>query len=345
MRVAIHGFGRIGRQVFKALWQRRHEGVEVVAIADLTPPETDMHLLKHDSVYGPFREELRLKGTKLSLGPWDIEVLKREKNDELRTLPWADLGVDLVIEATGQFTKAGLARGHLDAGARRVLITAPAEGPDVTLVMGVNHEWYDPYKHYIVSGASCTTNCLAPVAKVLHEKFGIEKGFMTTAHAYTSDQRLVDAPHGDLRRARAAAQNIIPTRTGAAQAIHEVIPELEGRMHGVALRVPTPTVSVVDLVAVLTEKTTREEVLKAFCEYQRRWESQGLKILRVEEEPLVSSDFIGEEYSAVVDAQYVLVLQESLVKVLAWYDNEWGYSLRIADLVAHMARTEARGKS
>lgn len=345
MRVAIHGFGRIGRQVLKALWQKSREEVEVVAIADLASPETDVHLLKYDSVYGPFREELRLKGTKLSLGPWDIEVLKREQNDELRTLPWKDFEVDLAIEATGQFTKADLARGHLDAGARRVVITAPAEGPDVTLVMGVNHTWYAPRKHYIVSGASCTTNCLAPVAKVLHEKFGIEKGFMTTAHAYTSDQRLVDAPHGDLRRARAATQSIIPTRTGAAQAIHKVIPELEGRMHGVALRVPTPTVSVVDLVAVIAEETTEEKVLEAFREYQRDWESQGLKILRVEEEPLVSADFIGEEYSAVVDAQYVLVIQKNLVKVLAWYDNEWGYSLRIADLVSYIARTEAKGKS
>ena len=255
-------------------------------------------------------------------------------------LPWGELGVDIVVESTGVFRDATKAKAHIDpAGAKKVIITAPAKNEDITVVMGVNHEDYDPEKHHIISNASCTTNCLAPAAYVLFKEFGIVKGLMTTVHSYTNDQRILDLVHKkDFRRARAAALNIIPTTTGAAKAIHLVIPELKGKMHGIALRVPTPTVSIVDLVVVTEKETTPEEVNAAYKRWQAKWESEGLKVLRVEEAPLVSMDFKGDEYSAIVDAENTLVMGGNLVKVLAWYDNEWAYSVRVADLASYMAK-------
>jgi len=333
-KVGINGFGRIGRQVFKAIWEGYRDKLEVAAINDLASPEMNAHLLRHDSTYREFDVELRVENDRMIVNGHEERVYSEEEPGEL---PWGELGVEIVIEATGAFREAAKAGAHLAAGARKVIITAPAKDPDITIVVGVNHEKYNPEEHHIVSTASCTTNSLAPVAKVLHKEFEIVKGFMTTVHAYTNDQRLLDMFHKrDFRRARSAALNIVPTTTGAARAIHLVIPELEDKMHGIALRVPVPTVSVTDLV-VLTEKdVTQEGVLEAFRRWQKRWEDEGLKILRVEEEPLVSSDFIGEEYSTVVDAENVMVMGDNLVKVLAWYDNEWAYSLRVAEFAAYM---------
>ena len=337
VRVAINGFGRIGRQVFKAIWENYRDKLEIVAVNDLAPPEMNALLLRHDSTYRKFDVDVKVEGERMTVDGHEVRIFQEADPGKL---PWKDLGVDLVIESTGVFTDATKAKSHIDpAGAKKVIITAPAKNEDITVVLGVNHEQYDPEKHHIVSNASCTTNSLAPVSKVLHEEFGIVKGLMTTVHAYTNDQRLLDMFHKkDPRRARAAAFNIVPTTTGAAKAIHLVIPELKGKMHGIALRVPVPTVSVTDLV-VITEKSpvTKEEVLEAFRKWQRKWEEQGLRILRVEDEPLVSSDFIGEEYSTVVDADNVMVIGDNMVKVLAWYDNEWAYSLRTADLAAYMA--------
>lgn len=336
IRVGLNGFGRIGRQVFKAIWERYRDRLEVVAINDLAKPEMDAYLLRHDSTYGKFDVDIKkIADDRLGIDGREVWAFVGKKPAEL---PWKDLKVDLVIESTGKFTDATKARDHITAGARKVIITAPAKNEDITIVVGINHEEYDPKKHRIVSTASCTTNCLAPVAEVLDKEFGIEKGFMTTVHSYTNDQRILDLNHEEeIRRARAAAINIIPTRTGAAKAIHKVIDKLEGKMHGIALRVPTPTVSALDLVIVTRERTGREEVLAAFKKWQKKWEEKGLKILRLEEKPLVSSDFIGEEYSAVVDEEYVMVIDGNLVKVLAWYDNEWGYSLRVAECAAYMA--------
>lgn len=336
VRVAINGFGRIGRQVFKAIWENYHDKLEVVAVNDLASPEMNALLLRRDTTYGKFDVDVKVEGDRMIVDGHEVRVLQEKAP---ANLPWKELEVDIVVEATGVFRTAEKAKAHIDpAGAKKVIITAPAKDEDITVVLGVNHEKYDPEKHHIISNASCTTNSLAPVSKVLQEEFGIVKGFMTTIHAYTNDQRLLDMFHkDDPRRARAAASNIVPTSTGAAKAIYLVIPELKGKMHGIALRVPVLTVSVTDLV-VLTEKSpiTREEVLEAFRKWQRNWEGQGLKILRVEDEPLVSSDFIGEEYSTVVDAENVMVMGDNMVKVLAWYDNEWSYSLRTADLAAYM---------
>lgn len=335
VRVGINGFGRIGRQIFKAIWERYRDKFEIVAVNDLGLPEMNAHLLKHDSTYGEFDADIQVEGDRLSIdGHHEVRAFVGKEPAEL---PWKDLKVELVIESTGAFTDAAKARAHIAAGARKVVITAPAKNEDITVVVGVNHEKYDPEKHHLVSTASCTTNSLAPLAKVLQEEFGIQKGLMTTVHAYTNDQRLLDMFHKrDFRRARSAALNIVPTTTGAAKALHLVIPKLKDKMHGIALRVPVPTVSVTDLV-VLTEKDlTRGGVLKAFKRWQKRWEDEGHKILRVEEEPLVSSDFIGEEYSTVVDAENVMVIGDNLVKVLAWYDNEWAYSLRVAEFAAYM---------
>jgi len=336
IKVAINGFGRIGRQVFKAIWENYRDKLEIVAINDLAPPEMNAILLRHDSTYGKFDVDVKVEGDKMTVDGHEVRVLQEK---EPSSLPWGELGVDIVIEATGVFRDAEKAKAHIDpAGAKKVIITAPAKNEDITVVLGVNHDQYDPQNHHIVSNASCTTNSLAPVAKVLHEEFGIVKGLMTTVHAYTNDQRLLDMFHkSDPRRARAAAFNIVPTSTGAAKAIHLVIPELKGKMHGIALRVPVPTVSVTDLVVVTEKSVTQEGVLEAFRKWQKKWEDEGLKILRVEDEPLVSSDFIGEEYSTVVDAENVMVIGENMVKVLAWYDNEWAYSLRTADLAAYMA--------
>jgi glyceraldehyde 3-phosphate dehydrogenase len=339
IRVGINGFGRVGRQVFKALWERYRNKLEVVAINDRALPEMDAHLLKHDSTYGKFDVAIKKVGSdRLIIGGREVRAFVEKDEKEPTAPPWEELKVELVIESTGGFTDATKAKAHIDAGAKKVIITAPAENEDLTVVVGINHEEYDPRRHHIISTASCTTNSLAPVAKVLQEEFGIQKGLMTTVHAYTNDQRLLDLFHkDDFRRARSAALNIVPTRTGAAKAIHRVIPELEGKMHGIALRVPVPTVSITDLV-VLTEKdVTRKDLLGAFRKWQRSWEDKGLKILRVEDEPLVSSDFIGEEYSTVIDAENVMVIGDNLVKVLAWYDNEWAYSLRVAEFAAYMA--------
>ncbi len=335
MRVAINGFGRVGRQVFKAIWERYRDTLEVVAINDLASPQMNAYLLKHDSIYGRFKADVQATDEKLYIDGSEIQNFVRQS---LAELPWEELEVDLVIESTGAFTAADQAKQHLAAGAKKVLITAPATGEDITVVVGVNHTQYDPKKHRVVSMASCTTNSLAPLVQVLLKEFGIQKGLMTTVHAYTNDQRLLDLFHKeDFRRARSAGLNIISTKTGAAKALHHVIPELKGKMHGIALRVPVPTVSVTDLVVLTERATTKEAVLEAFKKWQNMWEDQGLKILRVEEEPLVSSDYVGEEYSTVVDAENVLIIGDNLVKVLAWYDNEWAYSLRVAEFSAYMA--------
>jgi glyceraldehyde 3-phosphate dehydrogenase len=328
MKIGINGFGRIGRQVFKAIWEK-YKGLEVVAINDLTDPLTNAHLLKYDSNYGRFEAKIKANEDSIQINGHEVKVFAQKEPSKI---PWGELGVEIVIEATGVF-RDERAREHLTSGAKKVIITAPAKGEDLTVVLGVNEEKYDPKLHHIISNASCTTNCLAPVAKVLNEEFGIEEGFMTTVHAYTNDQRILDVFHKDLRRARAAALNIIPTTTGAAKAIYLVIPELKGKMHGIALRVPTSTVSLIDLVISIKKDADASDVNEAF----RSWAQNKMKgILRVEEEPLVSLDFRGEEASAVVDAPSTQVIG-SLVKVMAWYDNEWGYACRTADLTNYIA--------
>ncbi|MBC7321313.1 type I glyceraldehyde-3-phosphate dehydrogenase [bacterium] len=326
MKVGINGFGRIGRQVLKALIER-YPDIEVVAINDITDINTNVHLLKYDSNYGRFPGEVKVDGNDMIVNSRRIKVFVEK---DPANLPWKDLGVDLVVESTGVFTDAEKASAHIKAGAKKVIITAPAKGEDITIVLGVNENQYDPSKHHIISNASCTTNSLAPVSKVLNDKFGIISGLMTTTHSYTNDQRVLDLPHKDLRRARAAALNIIPTTTGAAKAIGAVIPELKGKMNGIALRVPTPTVSITDLVCVVSREVTVEEVNKAF-EEAAAGPMKG--ILDITYEPLVSMDFKGTTYSTVVDGLSTMAIG-NLVKVLAWYDNEWGYSCRVADLVA-----------
>jgi len=325
-KVGINGFGRIGRQVFKSLFER-YPQIEVVAVNDITDTKTLAFLLKYDSTYGQFNAEIGYDADHITVDGHKIKVFAEK---DPANIPWKDLGVEVVIESTGLFTKAEKARVHIDAGgAKKVIISAPAEGEDITIVLGVNEDKYDPANHNIISNASCTTNSLAPVAKVLNDKFGIEKALMTTVHSYTNDQRILDLPHKDLRRARAAALNIIPTSTGAAKAIGRVIPELNGKMHGIALRVPTPTVSITDLTAVLGKEVTTEEVNNAFKEYA---EGRMKGILGYTEEPLVSMDFKGTTFSTVVDGLSTFVIGGNLVKVLAWYDNEWGYATRLADL-------------
>ena len=325
-KVGINGFGRIGRQVFKSLFER-YPQIEVVAVNDITDTKTLAFLLKYDSTYGQFNAEIGYDADHITVDGHKIKVFAEK---DPANIPWKDLGVEVVIESTGLFTKAEKARVHIDAGgAKKVITSAPAEGEDITIVLGVNEDKYDPANHNIISNASCTTNSLAPVAKVLNDKFGIEKALMTTVHSYTNDQRILDLPHKDLRRARAAALNIIPTSTGAAKAIGRVIPELNGKMHGIALRVPTPTVSITDLTAVLGREVTTEEVNNAFKEYA---EGRMKGILGYTEEPLVSMDFKGTTFSTVVDGLSTFVIGGNLVKVLAWYDNEWGYATRLADL-------------
>jgi len=326
MKVGINGFGRIGRQVFKALMER-YPDIEIVAINDITDIATNVHLLKYDSNYGRFSGEVKVDGNDMVVNSRKVKVFAEK---DPANLPWKDLEVDLVVESTGLFTDADKASAHIKGGAKKVIITAPAKGEDITIVLGVNEDKYDPAKHHIISNASCTTNSLAPVSKVLNDKFHIISGLMTTTHSYTNDQRILDLPHKDLRRARAAALNIIPTTTGAAKAIGAVIPELKGKMNGVALRVPTPTVSITDLVCVVDKEVTVEEVNKAFEEAA----SGRMKgILDITYEPLVSMDFKGTTYSTVVDGLSTMAIG-NLIKVLAWYDNEWGYSCRVADLVA-----------
>jgi len=326
MKVGINGFGRVGRQVFKALLER-YPDIEVVAINDITDVKTNAYLLKYDSNYGRFPGEVSVDGNDIVVNSKKVKVLMEK---DPANLPWKDLGVDLVVESTGLFTDASKASAHIKAGAKKVIITAPATGEDITIVLGVNESQYDPAKHNIISNASCTTNSLAPISKVLNDKFTIIRGLMTTIHSYTNDQRVLDLPHKDLRRARAAALNIIPTSTGAAKAIGRVIPELNGKMNGISLRVPTPTVSVTDLVCIVGREVTVDEVNKAFGE-AAAGPMKG--ILDITYEPLVSMDFKGMTYSTVVDGLSVMVTG-NLVKVLAWYDNEWGYSCRVADLVA-----------
>ncbi len=331
-KLGINGFGRIGRQVLKALFERHDGKVEVVAVNDITDTKTLAHLFKYDSNYGVYKGEVKYTDKSIIIDGKEIRVFAEK---DPANLPWKDLGVDIVIESTGLFTDAEKAKVHITSGgAKKVIISAPAKGEDITIVLGVNEEKYDPEKHHIISNASCTTNSLAPVAKVLLDNFGIEKGLMTTVHSYTNDQRILDLPHKDLRRARAAALNIIPTSTGAAKAIGRVIPELDGKMHGVALRVPTPTVSVTDLVCILQKNVTVEEVNEAF---KKAAEGRMKGILGVTEEELVSMDFKGTTYSTVVDLPSTIVIGNNLVKVFAWYDNEWGYACRLADLTAYVA--------
>jgi len=330
IKVGINGFGRIGRQVMKAIYDGGFTDLfEVVAVNDLTKNETLAHLLKYDSTYGRFEAEIVPTGEGLTI---DGQPLKVFSEKEPSAIPWASVGVDLVVESTGRFTEADKARGHIDAGAKKVIISAPAKGEDITLVLGVNEEQYDPEKHNILSNASCTTNCLAPAAKVLLDNFGIKRGFMTTVHSYTNDQVTLDGPHSDLRRARTAATNIIPTTTGAAKALSLVIPALKGKVDGFSLRVPTPTVSIVDFVAETEKPATIESVNAA---YKSAAESDAMRgILGYTDEPLVSSDFRMDPRSSIIDSLSTMVIEETLVKVIAWYDNEWGYSCRVADLVA-----------
>ena len=325
IKVGINGFGRIGRNIMRAAL--RDGEVDFVAVNDLTDAKTLAHLLKYDSVLGNLDRSIEASSDGITVDGDTFKVLAVKDPGQL---PWKDLGVDVVFESTGMFTKRDDAAKHLAAGAKKVIITAPATGPDVTVVLGVNDEAYDKSKHHVISNASCTTNCLAPLAKVIHESFRINKAWMTTVHAYTNDQNLLDLPHKDLRRARAAALSIIPTTTGAAKAVGEVLPELKGRIDGIAMRVPTPNVSVVDLVALVEKKTTAQEVnaaLKAAADGPL----EG--ILQFETAPLVSIDFRRNPHSSIVDADYTKVMDGDFVKVLAWYDNEWGYSSRCIDLL------------
>jgi len=331
VRVGINGFGRIGRNAFKAALDKYGNDIEFVAINDLTDAATLAHLLKYDSCYGKFNGEVVAKDGSLVVNGKEIKILAER---DPANLPWKDLGVDIVIESTGLFTSRDKAVKHIEGGAKKVIITAPAKNEDITIVIGVNEDKYDPANHHVISNASCTTNCLAPVAKVLHQKFGIRKGLMTTVHSYTNDQRILDLPHKDLRRARAAALSIIPTTTGAAKAVALVLPELKGKLNGFAMRVPTPTVSVVDLVAELDKPATAEEINAALKEAA---EGPMKGILGYEEEPLVSIDFKQDPRSSIVDALSTMVIEGNLVKVVAWYDNEWGYSNRVADLIMYIA--------
>ena len=329
IKVGINGFGRIGRNILRAALP--HDDIDIVAVNDLTDAATLAHLLKYDSILGNLQANITATGDRISVDGDEFQVLAQKDPAQL---PWKDLGVDVVFEGTGRFTNREDAAKHVAAGAKRVIITAPAKKPDATFVMGVNHDQYDPAKHQIISNASCTTNCLAPIAKVLDESFGIVKGWMTTVHAYTNDQNLLDLPHKDLRRARAAALSIIPTTTGAAAAVGEVLPQLKGKLDGIALRVPTPNVSVVDLNAIVSRSATAESVNAAF----KAAADGPLKgILEYVTAPLVSIDFRGNPHSAMLDTPYTKVMGTDFVKVMAWYDNEWGYSSRCVDLLRYMA--------
>ena len=326
LKAGINGFGRIGRNVFRAA-QARGADIDWVGVNDITDTKTLAHLLKYDTILGPFPGEVGYTDDGLIVDGDELRVFSER---DPGALPWRDAGAEVVIESTGLFTKRDDAAKHLDAGAKKVIISAPASGPDVTLALGVNDDAYDPREHHVISNASCTTNCLAPVAKVLHDAVGIERGIMTTIHAYTADQRLQDAPHKDLRRARAAAANLVPTSTGAAKAIGLVIPELEGKLNGIAVRAPVIDGSVVDLVCEVERPTSAEEVNQAFAEKADAGALEG--ILKYSEDPIVSSDIITSPYSSVFDAPLTMVIDDRLVKVIAWYDNEWGYSNRVVDL-------------
>ena len=329
-RIGINGFGRIGRLTFRAIKQRHNDELEIVAINDLTDTRTNAHLLRWDSTYGPYSGKVEAADDSFTVDGKRVKVLAERDPGKI---PWRDYGVDIVIESTGLFTDATRAAAHLEGGAKKVIISAPAKNEDATIVLGVNEDSYDPVRHKVISNASCTTNCIAPVVKVLHQSFGVSKGLMTTIHAYTNDQRILDMYHDDLRRARAAALNIIPTTTGAAKAVTIVIPELKGRVHGLAFRIPTPTVSVVDFVAELAQDVDVEEVnqaLKAAADGALRG------ILEYCSEELVSTDFKGNPASSIVDAPSTMVIGGNMVKVLSWYDNEWGYSCRLADLTVYI---------
>jgi glyceraldehyde 3-phosphate dehydrogenase len=328
-RVGINGFGRIGRCALRA--GLADPGLEFVAVNDLTDARTLAHLLKYDSVHGRLEERVEVVDKSIRIGTRELRVLAER---DPAKLPWKELGVDIVIESTGLFTKRADAAKHLEAGARKVIISAPATEPDVTIALGVNEQVYQPAAHHVISNASCTTNCLAPVAKVLHQEYGIRRGWMTTIHAYTNDQQILDLPHSDLRRARAAAVSMIPTSTGAAKAVGLVLPELAGKLDGISIRVPTPDVSVVDLVAELERNASAEQINEAFA---KAAEGAMKGILAICKEPLVSIDFLDDPHSAIVDAPNTKVLGGNLVKVLAWYDNEWGYAKRVVDLARLVA--------
>ena len=330
IKVGINGFGRIGRNIMRAAMD--DSSIDIVAVNDLTNADTLAHLLKYDSILGNLKADIAASGDKITVGRDEFQVLSVKDPAQL---PWKSLGVDVVFESTGIFTTREGAAKHIAAGAKKVVITAPAKGPDLTVVLGVNEDKYDPAKHHIISNASCTTNCLAPIAKVLHETFGIRKGWMTTVHSYTNDQQLLDLPHKDLRRARAAALSIIPTTTGAAMAVGEVLPELKGRLDGISMRVPTPNVSVVDLAVLVDKKTTKEEVNAAF---KTAADGKLKGILEYSEEPLVSIDFRGNPRSPIVDAPYTSVMDSDFIKVLSWYDNEWAYSNRCVDLLRYLVK-------
>ncbi len=332
VRIGINGFGRVGRQVFKAIRDYHGSALEVVAVNDLTDPKTNAHLLKYDSNYGVFPARIEAREDAILVDGQTVKVLAER---DPGSIPWGDFGVEIVVEATGLFTDGQKAVAHTKAGVKKVVITAPAKNEDLTVVLGVNEEMYDARKHTVISNASCTTNCIAPVVKVLHDDFGIEKGFMTTIHAYTNDQVILDTVHKDLRRARAAALNIIPTTTGAARAVTVVMPALKGKLDGMALRVPTSTVSLCDFVATLEKTITKEEVNQAFKDAA----SEPLRgILEYIEEPLVSIDFKGNPASSIVDGLATMVIGDNMVKVLAWYDNEWGYACRTGDLCSYIVQ-------
>jgi glyceraldehyde 3-phosphate dehydrogenase len=331
VKVGINGFGRIGRQVLKAILDDYPDDIKVVAVNDLFDAETNAHLLRYDSNYGKFPGTVEVKDGNLVVNGREVKVFAQRDPAQL---PWGELGVQIVLESTGVFRQRDKAALHLQAGAHKVIISAPAKGEDITIVLGVNEEKYDPANHHIISNASCTTNCLAPAAKVVHEKFGIVKGLMTTIHSYTTDQRILDLAHRDMRRARAAALNIIPTTTGAAKALALVIPDLKGKFDGMAMRVPTPTVSIVDFVAEVERKVTTESLRAAFAA-AAEGELEG--ILGYSEEPLVSMDYKGDPRSSIVDGLSTMALGGNMVKVIAWYDNEWAYSVRVADLIKYMA--------
>ena len=330
-KIGINGFGRIGRLTLRTINQYHSDKLEVAAINDLTDTKTNAHLLKWDSTYGPYSGKVEATEDSIIVDGKEIKVLSERDPGKI---PWQGYGVDIVIESTGLFTDATKAVAHLQGGAKKVIISAPARNEDIVIVLGVNEDQYIPDKHNIISNASCTTNCIAPVVKVLHQSFGISKGLMTTIHAYTNDQRLQDMFHRDLRRARAAAQNIVPTTTGAARAVTQVIPELKGRLHGLAFRIPVPTVSIVDFVADLDKEVTVEQVNQAF---QTAAEGALAGILEYCQDELVSMDFKGNPASSIVDARSTMVIGGNMVKVLAWYDNEWGYGCRLADLAAYVA--------
>lgn len=330
VKIGINGFGRIGRNVFRQAL--KNDEVEVVAVNDLTDANMLAHLLKYDSVHGRLDQEVTVNGSNIVIGGKEIKVLSER---DPANLGWGDLGVEVVIESTGRFTKREDAQKHMDAGAKKVIISAPANGEDLTMVMGVNDQDYNAAEHHVVSNASCTTNSIAPLAKVLHEKFGLKRGLMTTVHSYTNDQQILDLPHKDYRRARAAAENIIPTSTGAAKVVGKVLPELNGKLNGMAVRVPTPDGSLIDLVAELDKNVTVEEVNQAFKEAA---EGDLKGILEYSEDPLVSTDIVGNIHSSVFDGLSTMILEDNMVKVISWYDNEMAYSARCVDLAAFMKK-------